>query len=163
MPQKNISQILTSLSEIADLDWDCMLIGDGPLRSQVEADITRLGLNSRVTLTGWLEPNQVLAETRKSDIYFMPSRSEGLPVAGVQAMALGLALVLSNAGGNPELISPDANGYLVSLDQPDGFAIALRTLLSDQQTLLSARQASRRLSARFNLMDVVSAYEKMFC
>jgi L-malate glycosyltransferase len=161
MAQKNPLQIVRSLAEVRDLPWKAMMLGDGPLRPAVEAEISRLGLTERIGLTGWLEPAQVLEFFRRSDLLFMPSLSEGLPVVGVQGMAYGLALVLSAAGGNPELVVEGENGFLVEPSNAPGFAAALRSLLSDPERLLSARLASRRLAARFDLNTVLDAYEQV--
>ncbi len=161
MPQKNPLQIVRSLAQVAELPWHCRLIGDGPLRPQVEQEIQALGLEERFSLTGWVEPEKVLALYKQSDIYFMPSLSEGLPVAGVQALALGLALVLSEAGGNPELVQAGENGFLVPPGKPEEYAAALWLLLNDRERLLAARQASRRLATRFDLGQVVAAYEAL--
>lgn len=162
VPQKNPLQIVRSLAAVADLPWQALLVGEGPLRPAVAEEIARLGLGERVQLTGWIKPEQVIDHYRRADLLFMPSFTEGLPVAGVQALAMGLALVLSTAGGNVDLVQPGENGALVPVEQPQGFAAALRDLLGDPQKLLAARQASRRLAQRFDLTRVVDAYEAIF-
>lgn len=88
----------------------------------------------------------------------MPSLSEGLPVVGVQALAMGLAMVLSDAGGNPELVVPGRNGYLIPQGQNDKFAEGLRSLLGDPGELLNARLASRTYAVNFDLNAVVESY-----
>jgi glycosyltransferase involved in cell wall biosynthesis len=113
---------------------------------------------------------EVIDWYRRSDILLLPSLSEGLPVVGVQAMAMGLALVLSRVGGSPELVetlnrvrsAKGQNGYLLAPDDLPGFISALRELLSDRARLLAMRQASRASSARFDLHAVVAAYEQVF-
>lgn len=162
MPQKNPLQIVRTLDALRRLPWTCTLAGDGPLRPQVEAEIAARGLQARFSLPGWLTPEQVLEEYRRSDILFLPSLSEGLPVVGVQGMALGLALVLSAVGGSPELVHEGVNGHLVAPHDPAGYKKALRHLLSHPSCLLHARQASRRLAAQFDLNAVVKSYERIF-
>lgn len=162
MPQKNPLQIVSTLGRIKDLDWRCTLIGDGPLRAEIEQAIQNEGLTDRITLTGWLTPQEVLTWYADSDLYFMPSLSEGLPVVGVQALAMGLALVLSSVGGSVELIQQGVNGYLAAPDDSASFEQALRKLLSDPQALLSARQASREMAARLDIQKVVQSYEQLF-
>jgi glycosyltransferase involved in cell wall biosynthesis len=98
----------------------------------------------------------------------MPSRVEGLPVVGVQATAMGLALVLSRAGGNVDLVDGAAaeaatqNGFLVDLAHPQGFAEALRTLLSSPEKLLACRKGSRKVAEKFDLRGVVESYDQIF-
>lgn len=160
--QKNPLQIVRSLAQVAALPWRCVLIGDGALRPQVEVEIDRLGLQERFTLPGWITPAEVLEWFARSDILFMPSRTEGLPVVGVQALSMGLALVLGRAGGNIELVQEGKNGYLLNPDDTAGFVLALRSLLEDLAHLSAARRSSRALAARFDLQHVLDAYERLF-
>jgi glycosyltransferase involved in cell wall biosynthesis len=67
----------------------------------------------------------VLDYYRRSDVLFLPSLSEGLPVVGVQAMAMGLALVLSRVGGSVDLVQGEENGALVESGDAAGFTAAL--------------------------------------
>ena len=159
VPQKNPLGLVRILGEVKDLPWQCIMIGDGILRPQVEAEIAALGLQERFTLPGWVAPEVVLDWYRNGDLFLMPSLSEGLPVAGVQAMAMGLALVMSDIGGCVDLVENGVNGWLVAPSDQPGFALALRSLLSDPAMLLSARLASRRLAQKFNLETITSDYE----
>ncbi|MCD4671115.1 MAG: glycosyltransferase family 4 protein [Anaerolineaceae bacterium] len=162
MTQKNPLQIIEALAAVQDLTWNCVMLGDGPLRPAVEEAIARHNMQERFTLPGWVTTHEVIDWYRKSDIYFMPSLSEGLPVVGVQSMSMGLALVLSAVGGSVELVNDGENGFLREPDDLDGFAAALRTLLSDPERLLATRQASRKMAERFDLRAIVAAYEKIF-
>ncbi|MBC8508575.1 MAG: glycosyltransferase family 4 protein [Anaerolineales bacterium] len=157
--QKNPLQIVRTLAQLADLPWNCVMVGDGPLRPEIEAEIERHGLNDRFTLTGWVSPDDVIEWFRKSDILFMPSLSEGLPVVGVQALAMGLAVVASRIGGFIELVEPDQNGYLL-----DGYDDAmgveeLRMLISSPERLGEFRRTSRQLASRFDVEHIVDSYE----
>jgi len=161
MEQKNPLQIVRSLAAIKDLSWRCVLIGDGPLRPEVTAEIARAGLAERIQQLGWVTPQEVLAWFRKSDILFMPSRAEGLPVTGVQGLAMGLAIVASDIGGFKDVVETGVNGVLVPPTEPGGYAQALRDLLSHPQRLRAYRAASREIAERFELSRVIPAYEQM--
>ncbi len=161
-PQKNPLQLVNVLSKLQDLPWGCVMLGDGSLKPTVEQEVRRQGLQSRISLRGWVEPEDVLAEFARSDILFMPSRSEGLPVVGVQALAMGLAMVAGKVGGFVEVVQPGVNGSLFDPDDAPGMEAELRRLLSDPQALVEARLASRRLSARFDLTTIVDRYETAF-
>ncbi len=160
-PQKNPLQIVRTLAALRDLPWECVMIGDGPLRPAVEAEIASCGLGQRIHLKGWVTPEEVLAWYARSDILFMPSLSEGLPVAGVQALAMGLALAVGRAGGFVDLVDEGVNGFLADASAPEGFERGLRKLLTDRDYLLSARAASREIARRFDLDKVVDAYETL--
>jgi glycosyltransferase involved in cell wall biosynthesis len=120
------------------------------------------GLADRFHLTGWLDPQDVLNWFDKSDILFMPSRSEGLPVVGVQALAKGLAIVASRVGGFVDLVDDDKNGYLIQEMDAAKFSTVLAGLLSDSKRLLAFRAASLEKAGLFELEQIVKEYENIF-
>lgn len=162
MAQKNLLQIIRVLSGLSDLPWRCRLLGDGPLRPQIEAEIAATGLQERFELPGWVTPEQVLEQYAQSDILFMPSLVEGFPLTGVQGAAMGLALIASRVGGFIDLIHPGENGYLYDPMDTQGMQAGLRSLLSNPELLLQMRRNSRSLSKRFDLNNIVDDYEVIF-
>jgi glycosyltransferase involved in cell wall biosynthesis len=159
--QKNPLQIVRSLAAVQDLSWTCIMIGDGPLRPEVESEIARYGLGDRIDLSGWITPNEVIDWFAQSDILFMPSLSEGLPVVGVQAVAMGLAIVAGRAGGFVDLVEPGVNGYLLDGSSTTAGIAELRGLLSSPQQLRDFRNASRKIAHRFDIQEVVKAYQRV--
>ena len=119
-------------------------------------------MQERFTLPGWVTPDEVLAWFDKSDILFMPSLSEGLPVVGVQALAKGLAFVVSKIGGFVDLVDQGRNGFLVDGCQPSGYSIALRQLLSRKDTLKRFREASLQKAVHFDINRIVGRYKNIF-
>jgi glycosyltransferase involved in cell wall biosynthesis len=158
--QKNPLMVPRVLAALKDLRWQCVMLGDGVLLEETRAEIARLGLSDRVHLPGWVSPQTVLDEFSRADILFMPSRAEGLPVVGVQALACGLALVVGRAGGFADLVAHGENGFLHAPDDADGLSASLRSLLSNPAAILSARQKSLTLAQSFDLERVVDEYEK---
>jgi glycosyltransferase involved in cell wall biosynthesis len=159
MQQKNPLQIVRTLAIINDLPWNCVMVGDGPLFQDVEDEIETEGLKERFALPGWISPEEVLDWFSTSDILFMPSLSEGLPVVGVQALAKGLAVVASDIGGFVDIVEDGTNGYLIKDQTTQAFAKALRRVLSDSRLLLEFRQNSLEKSIKFDIKEVVSSYE----
>lgn len=159
--QKNPIKLLDCLAKIVNIPWHCTLIGDGPLRPAMEAVVEKANLNDRITFLGWVKPERVIDQYRKADLMFMPSFSEGLPVVGVQALAMGLALILSNVGGNIELVDHGVNGFVFNPDDTKGFVTALRELLTDPDRLLQFRKASRVKSEKFTMSYVTKQYEML--
>jgi len=162
MKQKNPLQIVRTLAELKHLSWNCVMLGDGPLMPDVRQEIERHGLQDRFTLPGWVTPEEVLTWFDKSDILFMPSVSEGLPVVGVQALAKGLAFVVSKIGGFMDIVDDGENGYLVELDNLPGFSNALKKLISDPIQLTMFRKTSLRKASRFDILRVVEQYDAIF-
>ena len=158
--QKNPLQIVRSLAEVKDLAWACVLIGDGHLGDEIKAEVHRYGMDERFTFPGWITPAEVQVWMKKSDILFMPSLSEGLPVVGVQSVAAGLALLVSNIGGFVDLVDEGKNGFLV--DDAADYAGHLRALLSSQKALSAMRLSSVEKSKFFALEFIVEQYEAVF-
>jgi glycosyltransferase involved in cell wall biosynthesis len=162
MEQKNPLQFVETLNELKTLRWQCAMLGDGPLMQEVQCAIEKYGLEDRFQLPGWIEPQDVLTWLEKSDILFMPSRSEGLPVVGVQALAKGLAIVASRVGGFVDLVEDDKNGYLIEGLDTIKFTTSLSGLLSDSERLLAFRNASLEKAKSFELEQIVKDYENIF-
>ena len=138
VPQKNPLQIIHSLAEVIDLPWQCTIVGDGPLRRAIEKEADQLGIRERIEFTGWIAPEEVKEWFKRSDILFMPSLSEGLPVVGVQALSMGLAFVTGKVGGFVDLVcevNDSPNGYLNSSNEFKKFAKSLRLLLENSERL----------------------------
>ncbi len=162
VPQKNLFQVIKTLSEIKDLNWHATLIGDGQDREKIEAAAAAAGLTDRISFPGWKTPEEVIEIFHHADILFMPSRTEGLPVTGIQGMACGLALLLSDAGGNPEIITIGQNGYIHAPDDTEGFAKDFRFLLSEPEKLLKMRRKSLARAAAFDIKNTAAEYLKVF-
>jgi glycosyltransferase involved in cell wall biosynthesis len=162
MEQKNPIQVVRVLAGLKHLPWSCVMLGDGPLRPEVEKEITNHQLSERFTLKGWVDTAEVLAEFTRSEILFMPSRSEGLPVVGVQALASGMAIVAGDVGGFRDVVEPEINGYLFNPDDVDGMQNGVKTLLDDPEILLRFRKNSLRKAKNFDLAGIVASYERLF-
>jgi len=162
MAQKNPLQVVQTLNGLKQLQWQCVMIGDGSLMQDVKRAVAESGLEDRFHFTGWIDPRDVLDWFDRSDILFMPSRSEGLPVVGVQALAKGLAIVASQVGGFVDLVDHGKNGYLIQREEVARFSASLLGLLSDSDRLISFRKASLEKAKCFEINQVVREYENVF-
>jgi glycosyltransferase involved in cell wall biosynthesis len=162
MAQKNPLQLVQTLKGLKQFQWQCVMIGDGPLMQDIKRAVAESDLEDRFQFTGWIDPQDVLNWFDRSDILFMPSRSEGLPVVGVQALAKGLAIIASQVGGFVDLVDHDKNGYLIQQEDIAKFSTSLQGLLSDSTRLLSFRKASLEKAKCFEINQVVKEYENIF-
>ncbi len=162
MEQKNPVDLVRALAHLRHLEWDCALLGDGPLLESVRQAVMASGLAERFWLPGWVSPEQVLSEFARGDILVLPSRSEGLSVVGVQALGTGLAMVLSDVGGNLELVQDGENGFLFPVGDVDALATRLERLISNPTVLQSAQRKSREMAQKFDMAAIISQYETMF-
>ncbi len=118
------------LAQRTDLpDWSVAIAGRGQEKARLEAQIAVLGLEARVRLLGLRDDiGDLLAA---ADGWVMPSLSEGLPLALIEAMFSGVPIVSTAVGGIPDLIRPDESGWLVEPGNPRALADAMAALLLD--------------------------------
>jgi glycosyltransferase involved in cell wall biosynthesis len=130
------------------------LAGNGPLRSELESTATRHGIGDRVRFLGF--QNDVQPVLDAIDVFAMPSRTEALPYALLEAMAAGLPTVGAAVGGVPEVIASGETGFLVAPRDPVAFATSLRMLLRDSSLRDRMGAAGReRVTTQFHERDMV--------
>jgi glycosyltransferase involved in cell wall biosynthesis len=160
--QKDPIQIIRTLSKLKDIPWRCTMVGDGPLRSEIMQAIDKAEINDRFLFTGWVSPTEVREIFLNSDILFMPSLSEGLPLVGVQALAAGLALLVSDIGGFIDLIEAGCNGYKLPPGNHDDWEKMLRMMLTDPELTKEFKKHSFKLAERFDINRIVRQYVEIF-
>jgi glycosyltransferase involved in cell wall biosynthesis len=126
------------------VDCEVRLVGDGPMRPQVEAAIKRHGLAQQISVTGWVSGECVKAEMVAARAMVLPSFSENMPVVIMEAMALGRPVVSTYIAGIPELVMPGKTGWLVPSSDDIALAEALREVLLAPVEKLAAMGAAGR-------------------
>lgn len=116
---KGHDSLLDALFKLKQIrsDWVCLFIGDGYLREELEAKTNRLGLNGHVIFMG--SRNDVPGLLIKSDIVVLPSISDNHPFAIMEAQIARRPLVVSNAGGIPEMVQHERTGLMASAGNSD--------------------------------------------
>lgn len=137
-----------------------VMVGDGPLRADVEALIVELGLSNRFVLTGLRDDvPEILA---MFDLFLLPSLWEGLPRVLPQAMATGLAIVATAVDGNVEAIREGLNGRLVPPGQPAVMAQAAIELLYQPDLRIQMGQAGRHSAVEFGAQKMVTEINHLY-
>jgi glycosyltransferase involved in cell wall biosynthesis len=137
--KKGHAELLDAIAELVrcGVDVRCDLVGDGPQRRALAQRIDALGLGDRVTLHGAQPRERALACVRDAHAVALPSlvtatgRRDGIPVALMEAMALGRPVVATELSGIPELVVPERTGLLVPPGDRDALVTALARLASD--------------------------------
>lgn len=121
-----------------------LLIGDGPLRAQIERAIADRGLSDAVHLAGWMGQSDVRRELRSAAAMVLPSFAEGLPVVLMESMALGRPVISTYIAGIPELVS-DESGWLVPAGDPVALCEAMHdAAIANAEILRSKGEHARR-------------------
>ncbi|MGH7508102.1 MAG: glycosyltransferase [Gemmatimonadales bacterium] len=138
-----------------------LVVGDGPLRSEIMALANSLGLSDTIRFPGLQE--DVRPYLAAIDVYLMSSVFEGLPVALLEAMSMECAVVSTAVGGIPEVIRSGQNGVLVEPKRPDLLAAVVSELLSAPAELRRYGAAGRAtVRARFSVERMVAELEAKY-
>nr|WP_244964253.1 glycosyltransferase [Pseudoclavibacter helvolus] len=165
--KKGVQDLLSALASPGLRNARVALIGDGPLREQLEAQAAELGL--KVAFLGMIPPQQVHRELAASKLLAAPSvtastgDTEGLPTVIVEAMALGVPVVATRHSGIPEAVREGFSGELVDEHDVAGLAQALEELINDE-ALRATYSANAREDAvmRFNMLRQCSLLEELY-
>jgi glycosyltransferase involved in cell wall biosynthesis len=111
------------------IDVQLTLVGDGEMRPQIEALVSRLGIGASVHITGWATAQQVRQALLDARAMVLPSFAEGLPVVLMEAMALQRVVVTTYVAGIPELVQDGRSGLLVPAGDVEVLVDALRRVL----------------------------------
>lgn len=163
--QKRVSDLARILENlVADgLDAWLEIVGDGPDRSKLQTEFALRGVSKRVTWTGWLPGVQAREHLATADVFLLPSNFEGMPVAAMEALAGGCAVVASQRSGLEELVQrPEVIGCLRTFPVGDveEAVAAVRSLLAINA--VSRVAAARALAAHeFSIHTCVTRYEEL--
>ena len=146
--QKGHLLLIPALAKVRDAgaDFRMVLVGDGPLRRHLEREVKRLGLSGRVVFQGWQSNAEVREHLRTARALVMPSFAENLPVAMMEALAMGRPVLGTYIAGVPELIENGITGWLVPAGNVDAIATAILRILSapvDELTRMGRTGAER--------------------
>lgn len=157
-PAKNQRLAIQAMTSIPDAAL--VLIGDGPDRGRLAAEASRMGLAQRVVFAGYREDARALIGA--ADVVVIPSRSEGLPNAALEAVAAGRPLVATAVRGLRDLLTDDVDAILVPPDDPPALATALRRVLTEPGLGARLGQGGRRLAARYPVEAMVRGYLELY-
>ncbi|GAB1542442.1 hypothetical protein NUACC21_51160 [Scytonema sp. NUACC21] len=138
-----------------------VILGEGGQRTALEKLAVELEVASRVEFPGWIDnPRAYLPQF---DIFAMPSRSEGFPLAIVEAMLASLPVVATRVGSIPEAVTDGETGLLVDKDDVEGLASALRRLKDDPELRVRFGQRGRDVArCNFTVENMVKSYERLW-
>ena len=154
VPEKGVDVFLRAAALVSGVvpQTAFLVVGDGPLRPDLEHRAAMLGLAGTVTFTGYRsDATRLLAGL---DVLVVPSRSDGSPLVVCEAMAAGVPVVGSRVGGLPDLVEDGGSGLLVRPGEAEDLARALVSLLLDPE-------AARRLGARGRSLAMSRSHERL--
>lgn len=126
--------------------FHAQIVGDGELRSSLAFAIADLGLGDHVELVGAVSSEEALRRIAAADVFVLSSHTEGISNAAIEAMAIGLPIVTTAAGGMPEVVEDGVEGFVVAVRDADAIADRLARFATDR-TLVERMGAAARARA----------------
>jgi glycosyltransferase involved in cell wall biosynthesis len=160
--QKDYPNLLAAARLLADREVPVRIVavGQGPQEAETRALHASLGLGDRVLLTG--QRDDAVAVMGACDAFVMASNNEGLPVAIMEALALGLPVVSTAVGGIPEAITDDVDGLLVPARDPAALAAAITRIATDPTLRTRLADGAARAGDRYDIRITARRLEEIY-
>jgi glycosyltransferase involved in cell wall biosynthesis len=160
---KGFDLLIQAFAQIAvrHQNWNLVILGEGSERAELQQMIESLGLSDRIALKGFVEnPGASLA---RADLFVLSSRWEGLSMAVMEALAIGLPVISFDCPSGPaEMIDHGRNGLLVEPENVGLLAKAMDRLIDDKSLRKSlAQQASKSVRKKFGVDHIVDQWEHL--
>ena len=135
------------------------LLGDGPLRGDIEQKVKKLNLNDKIVFHG--NVSNVPELLNESDVFLFPSIYEGSPLSIIEALAAGLPIVASDRGGIPGLVENNVNGYLCDLKVED-FKNSIKNIIENKNLYNAFKINNINKSKDYDIKITISKYEALY-
>lgn len=160
---KNQALMISALARVIPENPNArlLLVGDGPEREALEAQIEQLGLQGKVVISGYVQdvPNYL----NLVDVFLLTSFSEGTSMALLEAMSMKKPVIATKVGGNIELLEHESSGLLIDSDDEAALASSYVQLLSNPELRARLGQAaSESFQRKFHVSMMSSAYEELY-
>jgi len=166
IPRKGLHRLIPALGALEQEAWALNVVGDTSIdpsyTRRVQRQVEESRLVDRIQFVGRISDEKLVGEWRCSDIFVLPSSYEGFGIVTLEGMSFGLPTITSRSGAAHELVEDDVNGFLVDPANPDALAQAIRTYLSQPETLLKHSLAARRRFERFPTWDQTTQRIRQF-
>jgi glycosyltransferase involved in cell wall biosynthesis len=147
-----------------NIDCEVVLVGDGPMRGEIENAIRSAGVERQFIFAGWGTGDRVKTEILNARALILPSFSENMPIVIMEAMALGRPVISTYVAGIPELVNPGETGWLVPASNEIALADAMRECLaiSDETITLMGNAAKRHVAECHDTQKEAAKLKELF-
>lgn len=156
---ENLLQACEILSNDSGLNanWQLTIVGDGPLREQLQQSMDAKSLSEKVTFLG--ARNDIAQLISQNDVFVLSSIAEGIPMTILEAMSGSTPVISTAVGGIPQVITPDVDGYLVENKNAAQLAQAMRNYIENDDFKTTHGKAAReKVLTKFDEKNMVDAY-----
>lgn len=156
VPNKGLAELIDALVELPMARL--LVIGDGPLRQQMEEKVKKLGIENRVTFLGWLPTQEAVSGAiQTARIFVMNSKSEGGPRVALEAMACGMPVIATKVGVMPEVIQNSVNGIFTDGSTKD-LVKKIGLLLNNEKLMSDLGNEAKKVLQVYERSTLVKQY-----
>jgi len=138
-----------------------LIVGDGELSGEIKAFSRALGIEEESIFTGWRK--DIWRLYKAFDVVCLTSLNEGTPVSLIEAMASGVPVVSTDVGGVRDIVEEGSSGYLVQLEDTEGFAASVVSLLKDREKRERfGCHGRKRMAGSHSRERLIKALEKLY-
>jgi len=165
---KGVNDLLRAILQLAkyqipDTRYQILIIGTGPQENNLKQLAKQLGLPTQISFLGQQSFKKAIAILKSSDVFVNPSHTEGLPTSVIEAALCKVAIIATNVGGTPEIITDSQSGCLIPLRKPNILAQKLHKLITNpslRQTF--ANHAHQEVAPKFDWQHSIDKYTSLF-
>lgn len=158
--RKNHITLIKAISKLNNKNIKCFICGEGRLRDFLIKETKKLGVSEQVHIVGF--QNNVFNYLSVANLFVFPSLQEGLPVALMEAMTLGVPVIASNIRGNNDLVIDGYNGYLVSPMNVEEYVCAMNKVIFSEWISCMFSENSFKTIQKFNKTNCISIMNDLY-
>jgi glycosyltransferase involved in cell wall biosynthesis len=164
VPVKGVRYLIESMKAIKNnySNVKLVIIGDGTEKHELEKLVIEFGLSDCVSFVGKVSNHKISQYMIESDIFVLPSLSEGFGIVLLEAMASGLPIIASNVGGIPSLIQNGVNGFLVEPGNPEKIAEKILFLFNDRETMIKISEGNKKAVEKYDWEKIAVQLEDIY-
>jgi N-acetyl-alpha-D-glucosaminyl L-malate synthase BshA len=158
---KRIPDIIAIFNKIQkEIPAKLMMVGEGPEKEKAEHLCRELGIQDKVIFFG--NSNEIDTILCQTDLFLLPSKTESFGLVALEAMACGVPVISSNAGGLPEVNKDGFSGYLSEVGDVDGMAKNAMKILKDDAVLTEFKKNALITAQQFDIKKILPLYEDLY-
>ncbi|MDE3249345.1 MAG: N-acetyl-alpha-D-glucosaminyl L-malate synthase BshA [Bacteroidota bacterium] len=158
---KRVQDVVMIFAKInAEMPSKLLFVGDGPERPAAESLARELGINNEVRFVGKQEQMEDILAV--GDLFLLTSEYESFGLAALEAMAAGVPVISTNAGGLPEINQQGVTGFMSDVGNVDEMAAHALEILKDDETLHRFKQQAGQQAAAFDIHTIIPKYEQLY-
>ena len=137
-----------------------LMVGDGPERHKMEDLSRELKVCDDVSFLGKLK--SVVQISALADVFILPSETESFGLAALEAMASGVPIIATNAGGLPEVIEHGVSGFLSNVGDTDDMVTNVLKIIDSKESIAKFKANAKNQALKFDIQNVLPMYEELY-